>query len=287
MPNLVNAFLDTFHRLDGRSVLDILLIAGAIYWLLLWLRGTSAMSLLRGVAIVAAAGAALGGLFNLTVVNWLLRNSLTALLVAIPIIFQPEIRRALEQVGRTGIHSWRGRAPAAGVNQVIATAARELAAIRHGALIVIEAETGLEDYVATGVRVDALPSVPLLLSIFYVNSAMHDGAVVIREGRVAAASCTLPLGEHSGEGHLGTRHRAAIGISERTDALAVVVSEETGEISLAANGRLLRPLDAGRLAALLDGLGEPAALNLVPAPVRIDTIAPRDEVPGDTAALPL
>ncbi|HVC31752.1 MAG TPA: hypothetical protein VND24_11235, partial [Steroidobacteraceae bacterium] len=124
MPNLLHALLDTFRRLDGSSILDILLITAAIYWLLLWLRGTSAMSLLRGVAIVAAVGAALGGLFNLTVVNWLLRNSLTALLVAIPIIFQPEIRRALERVGRTGIHTWRGRAPAAGTNQVISVAAR-------------------------------------------------------------------------------------------------------------------------------------------------------------------
>ena len=285
MPNLLHALLDTFRRLDGSSILDILLITAAIYWLLLWLRGTSAMSLLRGVAIVAAVGAALGGLFNLTVVNWLLRNSLTALLVAIPIIFQPEIRRALERVGRTGIHTWRGRAPAAGPNQVISVAARELAAARHGALIVLEAETGLEDYVASGVRIDALPSVPLLLSIFYVNSAMHDGAVIIREGRVAAASCTLPLGEHAGEGHLGTRHRAAIGISERTDALAVVVSEETGEISLASNGRLLRPLDAARLAALLDGLGELPALEPVVMPIRIDSALPRDESAGDAAAV--
>jgi diadenylate cyclase len=287
MPNLLQNLLDTFHRLDARSVLDILLIAGAIYWLLLWLRGTSAMSLLRGVAIVAAAGAALGGLFNLTVVNWLLRNSLTALLVAIPIIFQPEIRRALERVGRTGMHSWRGRTPAAGVNQIIATAARELAAIRHGALIVLEAETGLEDYVATGVRLDAALSVPLLLSIFYVNSSMHDGAVIIREGRVAAASCTLPLGEHAGEGHLGTRHRAGIGISERTDALAVVVSEETGEISLASNGRLLRPLDAGRLAALLDSLGDASIRTPDFAPIPIDRSVTREDAPGDAAVIRL
>lgn len=261
MADVIRAAGDTLHRLDARSLLDILLIAAVIYWLLLWLRGTSAMSLLRGVAIVAALGAALGGIFNLTVVNWLLRNSLTALLVAVPIIFQPEIRRALERVGRTGIRSWRVRSDASGVAHTVARAAAEMACIHHGALIVLEGETGLEDFVATGVRLDALPSVPLLLSIFYVNSAMHDGAVIIREGRIAAAGCTLPLGEPVGSGHLGTRHRAALGISERTDAAAVVVSEETGEISLALNGRLLRPLDAERLIALLTSESQETVAN--------------------------
>jgi diadenylate cyclase len=240
-------FADTFQRIGVRDILDIALIAAIICWLLVWLRGTSAMSLLRGVAIVAALALVLGNLFDLTVVNWLLRNSLTGLLIAIPIIFQPEIRRALERVGRTGIRSWRGRATEEGLDAVIATASGECARLHQGALIILEGETGLQEYAASGVRLDALPSVPLLLSIFYSNSPLHDGAVIIREGKIAAASCMLPLSESAVSYATGTRHRAALGISERTDALAVVVSEETGEISLGFNGRLSRLADPSLL----------------------------------------
>ena len=276
MPEILQSLADTFQRLGIRDVLDIALIAAIICWLLTWLRGTSAMSLLRGVVIVAGVGLLLGNLFDLTVVNWLLRNSLTALLVAIPIIFQPEIRRALERVGRTGIRTWRGRVSGEGLNTVVAAVAQECSRRGQGALIVLEGETGLEEYAASGVRLDAIPSAPLLLSIFFSNSPLHDGAVVIREGRVAAASCMLPLSE-SASYVVGTRHRAALGISERADALAVVVSEETGEISLAYNGQLTRPVDPptlfatlqmtreGRSAALDSGEGEPIAQA---APVR-------------------
>lgn len=255
MPEFFHSLVDTLRQLDAHGVLDILLIAAVIYWLLLWLRGTSAMSLLRGVAVVLAAGAALGSLFNLTVVNWLVRNSLTAFFVAIPIIFQPEIRRALERLGRAGLPSWRSRATPEGINLMIAAAADELSQARHGALIVLERGTALGDYAATGIRLDAVPSLPLLLSIFFVNSAMHDGAVIIREGRIAAASCTLPLAEPEKHIHVGTRHRAALGISEQTDALVVVVSEETGEISLVCDGRLSGPLLPAVLAERLNRLG--------------------------------
>jgi diadenylate cyclase len=253
VPELLRSSADTLQRFDLRAVLDITLIAAVVYWLLLWLRGTSAMSLLRGVAIVAAVCLALGNLFDLTVVNWLLRNSFTALLVAIPIIFQPELRRALERVGRTRMRTWRSRAPQEGLPTAITESARQCSDLRHGALVVLEGETGLQDYVDTGVRLDALPSAALIVAIFYANSPLHDGAVVIREGRIAAAHCTLPLAEVAEGTHLGTRHRAALGISERTDAIAVVVSEETGEISLASNGRLLRPLDPARLLGFLEG----------------------------------
>jgi uncharacterized protein (TIGR00159 family) len=246
LPDL-QPFIDTFHRIGVRDVLDIALIAAIICWLLVWLRGTSAMSLLRGVAIVAALAILLGNLFDLTVVNWLLRNSLTALLIAIPIIFQPEIRRALERVGRTGIRTWRGRVSDEGLNAVIATSSQECSGLHQGALIILEGETGLQEYAASGVRLDATPSVPLLLSIFYANSPLHDGAVIIREGRIAAASCMLPLSESTVSYAIGTRHRAALGISERSDALAVVVSEQTGEISIAVNGRLSRLSDPSLL----------------------------------------
>jgi diadenylate cyclase len=258
---ILRSSTDTLHRLDLRALLDITLIAAVIYWLLLWLRGTSAMSLLRGVAIVAAVCLALGNLFDLTVVNWLLRNSLTALLVAIPIIFQPELRRALERVGRAGMRTWRSRAPQEGLPTAVTESARQCSELRHGALVVLEGETGLQDYVATGVPLDAVPSAALLVAIFYANSPLHDGAVIVREGRIAAAHCTLPLAEAADGMHLGTRHRAALGISERTDAIAVVVSEETGEISLASNGRLLRPLDPARLLGFLEGESGSVALT--------------------------
>jgi diadenylate cyclase len=252
---------DILRRIDSRDALDILLVAGVIYWLLRWLRGTSAMSLLRGIAIVAAVWLVLGNLFNLTVVNWLLRNSLTALLIAMPIIFQPELRRALERVGRTGMRSWRGRGPEHGLNSAVVAVARQCSNLRFGALIVVERETGLEDYVDTGVRLEALPSVPLLMAIFFPGAPLHDGAVILREQRVAAAGCTLPLSEPDVALALGTRHRAALGISERTDAFAVVVSEETGEISLAANGKLLRRLSEDQLLLLLNGPSERAPSN--------------------------
>lgn len=274
MPELLQSLADTFQRLGVRDLLDIAIITAIICWLLVWLRGTSAMSLLRGAAIVAAVALLLGNLFDLTVVNWLLRNSLTALLVAIPIIFQPEIRRALERVGRTGIRTWRPRVSGEGLHSVVAAAAQECSRRGYGALIILEGETGLQDYAGSGVRLDALPSVPLLLSVFFSNSPLHDGAVVIREGRVAAASCMLPLSESVFSYVIGTRHRAALGISERADALAVVVSEETGEISLAFNGRLTRPVDPltlfGALQTAREGRAtQPETISDLPAHIAV------------------
>jgi diadenylate cyclase len=277
-------FAETFQRIGLRDLLDIALIAAIICWLLVWLRGTSAMSLLRGVAIVAALALVLGNLFDLTVVNWLLRNSLTGLLIAIPIIFQPEIRRALERVGRTGIRTWRGRPTDEGLNAVIATTAGECSRLHQGALIILEGETGLQEYAASGVRLDALPSVPLFLSIFYSNSPLHDGAVIIREGKIAAASCMLPLSESAVSYATGTRHRAALGISERTDALAVVVSEETGEVSIAFNGRLSRLPDPSLLLPELHLAREPRlATETAPA----ETTATVSDASGLTEAVAL
>lgn len=283
MLDLLRSLRDTFGQLDARNVLDILLITAVVYWLLLWLRGTSGMSLLRGLAIVAAAGALLGWLFNLTVVDWLLRNSLTALLVAVPIIFQPEIRRTLERVGRTGIHRWRGLATPEAVNELVADAALELSRTGHGALIVLEGETGLEDYVATGIRLDALPSLPLLLSIFSAHSAIHDGAIIIREGRIASASCTLPLAEVMTHLHLGTRHRAALGISERTDGTAIVVSEESGSISLATDGRLFGPFNRAELLATLNIRGQAGSARPALWRTRFERGVPLGEISGDGA----
>lgn len=250
-------FLDTFRssldQFTPASVVDILSIAVVIYLLLLLLKGTTAMSLLRGMIIVIIGALIMTETLNLTVLSWLFRNSFPALLIALPIIFQSEIRRFLERVGRTGRWPWPGRALYEGVVDCIAEASVEMAEKRIGAIIVVERETGLEDYIDTGVKVDAVCSTKLLMSIFYPNSPLHDGAAIVREDRVVAAGATLPLSERM-DGFHGTRHRAALGITERTDAVSVVVSEETGQISIAANGRVISNLDGPRLRGILRSL---------------------------------
>lgn len=254
MPESFRTFVDTLREIDARSALDILLIASLIYALLLVLRGTTAMSLLRGGAIIFVIAFVLANTFDLTVLNWLLRNSLTGLIIAVPIIFQPEIRRTLERVGRTRVPTLRGRPAVDAVIEGVVSGSRELARQRHGALMVIERETGLEEYISTGHRIDAAPSADLLAAIFYRNAPLHDGAVIIRGDRIVAAGCTLPLTDIRTDRHLGTRHRAGIGVTERTDAVSVIVSEETGETSLASNGRLVSHLDESSLRGLLAGL---------------------------------
>ncbi|HLC28815.1 MAG TPA: diadenylate cyclase CdaA [Dehalococcoidia bacterium] len=245
-----NAF-DTF---EPASIIDILSIAVLIYLALLLLKGTTAMSLLRGIVIVVVGAVIIVQLLELTVLGWLLDNAFPALLIAIPIIFQSEIRRFLERVGRTSRWPWPGRALYEGVVDTLADASLNLAEKRHGAIVVLERETGLEEYIDTGVKLNAECSSPLLLSIFYPNSALHDGAVIVREDRALAASCTLPLSDRLDAGFPGTRHRAALGVTERTDAIAVVVSEETGQISIAANGRMISNLDGPRLRGILRSL---------------------------------
>ncbi len=264
MEELLDTIGENLSRLDVRSVVDILLIAAFAYWVLLLLRGTTAMAVLRGIAIVLIGAFVLARVLDLRVLNFLLRNSLIGLLIAIPIVFQPELRRALERVGRTGRRAWMGRPSYDVVVDAVTDAAANLSRQRHGALIVLERETGLEDYIDTGVRVDAAPSAELLEGIFFPNSPLHDGAVILRENRVVAAGCTLPLAEDVGPGYMGgymgTRHRAALGITEDTDAVSVVVSEETGYISVASDGRMLHRLDEGRLwATLASILGRPSA----------------------------
>jgi diadenylate cyclase len=214
--------------------------------------------LLRGAAFLLIAAVVLARIFDLQVLNFIIRNSFIGVLIAVPIIFQPEIRRALERLGRTGLRAWLRRPRYQEAIDAVSSAVLNLARQRHGALIVLERETGLEDYIDTGIRVDAAPSPQLLEGIFYPNSPLHDGAVIVREDRVVAAGCTLPLSDNFWGGHLGTRHRAAVGITEGTDAVSVVVSEQTGQISVASNGRMIPRLDETRLRATLAGLtGQP------------------------------
>jgi diadenylate cyclase len=255
MPELMQASWAILSRFDLRSLLDILLVALIFYLLIILLKGTVAMTLLRGIAILVFFTLILSNLLHLTVLGWLLRTSLTAMLVAIPIIFQPELRRALERIGRTSLREAVGVPTVQSLIDILSRSCRRLAERKYGALIVLERETGLQEYVDTGIRLDATASTELLVSIFFPNSPLHDGAVIIRGNRILAASCVLPLSEHNPSyPSLGTRHRAAIGITERSDAITLVVSEETGEISLASNGRMIKGLDETRLRRLLSHL---------------------------------
>ena len=239
-------------QINLQTVLDIAAVTLIFYWFLTVVQGTRAVQLVRGIIILWLGLALLSTVFKLTTLTWLIRNSSLALLVAIPIIFQPELRRALEQLGRTG--TWlNGGGTSAKENleaviDEIATPASLLARQKHGALIVIERQTGLQDYADRGVLLDADVSRQLLMNIFYPNSPLHDGAVIIRGGRVLAAGTVLPLSDNvtGPSSQYGTRHRAGLGISEYWDALAIIVSEERGTISLAANGRLVSNLTADR-----------------------------------------
>lgn len=256
----------TLGRLDFRGVLDILIIACIFYWLLLLLRRTTAMALLRGIVIIFAVGFFLGNVLQLTMVGWLLRNSFTGLLVAIPILFQPELRRALESVGRTGgFKRWVQASSLDDAVDIVSRAAGILAERRYGAIMVLERETGLQEYMGTGVEIDAKASVDLLVNIFFPNSPLHDGAVILRGNRVLAAGCVLPLSDNiSTSRPWGTRHRAAIGITERTDATSIVVSEETGNISLCTNGRIVSRLEESRLRRVIGALYRAPQTRLIP-----------------------
>ena len=245
---------------NPRTIIDILVVSVIIYWLLWVAQGTRATQLIRGIVIFLVALLIIGSTLGLTTLNWLLSQIWPALIVAIPIIFQPEIRRALEQLGHSVslMPHFSPRTEDEGTERMVdevVRAAAQLARHRYGALIVIERETGLQDYAERGVPVDAYLTRQLLINIFYPNSPLHDAAVVVRGDRIIAASVVLPLTDNiSASGQLGTRHRAAIGITEQSDALGVVVSEETGQIAVAHNGRLIRNLDQDRLRRVLRSL---------------------------------
>ncbi len=245
-------FLNIFSRFGWQSALDVLLVALIFYALLRLFRGTQAVQLLRGILVIVLLIFLITSQVNLPAFGWLVRNSLPALLVAIPVIFQPELRRALERLGRAAPFLFpREEQRAAHLISELSEAVLSLSERRHGAIVVLEGETGLQDYVETGVKVDGQVTAQLLLSIFYPGTALHDGAVIVRADRIVAAACVLPLTEEP-LGGLGTRHRAAAGITEQSDALALVVSEETGIISIARRGGIARRLDEKRLQRVLE-----------------------------------
>jgi diadenylate cyclase len=214
----------------------------------------------RGILILLTLGFVLSNVFNLTMLQFLLRNSIPALIFAIPVLFQPEIRRALEQLGRAGSLIPRTTIISSNTRlaEIIARGAQQLAERRFGALLILERSTPLGEYASKGVAMDALISPELMLNIFWPNSPLHDGAVIIHGDRVIAAGVVLPLSQSPTNEHMGTRHRAGIGVTEISDAIAVVVSEETGSISLANAGRMVRNLGQARLQKVLSILDRSA-----------------------------
>jgi diadenylate cyclase len=252
-------------------VLDLALVTVIFFFVLNSVRGTQAVVLLRGMVLLLIVIAILTSLLPLPAFSWLLRTALPAILIAIPVIFAPEIRRALERLGRAG-NLFTPNAEQGEVERMVSaivTAATRLAEIRHGALIVIEREVLLDEYIETGVRLDGRVSPELLLQLFYVNTPLHDGAVIIRQDRIVAAACVMPLSAsgtlaRSPERKMGLRHRASLGISEVSDSVAVVVSEETGAISVTHNGRMIRRLDQSRLRNILTAFYRPQTTRPIP-----------------------
>jgi uncharacterized protein (TIGR00159 family) len=243
---------------NPRALLDVLVVTLIIYWLLWVAQGTRALHVIRGIVILFALLLFLGWALELSTLNWLLNKIWPGLVIAIPVIFAAELRRAFEQLGHAG--SWlkwpfaanpEENSLDAAVDEIVRASA-QLSRLRYGALMVIERETGMQDYADNGVPVDGILSRQLLINIFFPNSPLHDAAVIIRDHRIVAASVVLPLTDNiSASSNLGTRHRAGIGVTEEADAIAVVVSEETGQMSVAHSGRLIRNLDQDRLRRVL------------------------------------
>jgi diadenylate cyclase len=258
--NLLINILLIFQRLDWLGVIDILLVTLIFFGVLYLVRDTQAMILLRGIILILVLVTLLTSLANLPAFSWLVRTTLPALVFAIPVIFAPEIRRALERIGRAGTF-FRATNKNASEEmqqtiQAVVSAAARLSARQHGALIILKRFDHLDQYVHSGVILQSDVTPEMLMQTFYPNTPLHDGAVIIAGKKIVAAACVMPLSAsgilaRSPERQMGLRHRAALGISEVTDAIAVVVSEETGAISIAHAGRIIRRLDVERLENIL------------------------------------
>jgi diadenylate cyclase len=253
--NEINQFLvqlgEVIRHIGLLEVVDVAVVTFILYQLLRLVRGTQGTQILVGLILIAVVGF-LSTTFNLILLSWLFKNATFFIIIAVIVMFQPELRRALDQLGRIG-HIGRplSRFSTRQYNEAISEsirAAERLSAKRTGALIAFEREVGLEDYAATGVKINGEISAEMLQSIFYPNSPLHDGAVIVRGNRVVAAGCLLPLPEEGTvRERLGTRHRAALGLSLASDALVLVVSEETGNISVVEEGKISRNLDPDSL----------------------------------------
>lgn len=248
-------YIARFAEAPVVHIIDIMLVTIVIFGVTLVFRGTRAVQLLRGFIVLSILFAVVSlTVVELTGFRWLIAVTLPALLVAIPVIFQPELRRALEQLGRAGYYfRFFRRNQDSRLIEAVANAGLRLSERRYGALIVIEQDTGLQEFIDTGIILNAEPSAELFLTIFNKHTELHDGAVIVRGERVMAAACVLPLSTRSlSDRQMGLRHRAALGISEVSDAVVVVVSEENGQLSIAHNGRIIRRQDPSRLNVILN-----------------------------------
>ncbi|MEP6987050.1 MAG: diadenylate cyclase CdaA, partial [Chloroflexota bacterium] len=243
-------------NLTWKALLDIFLVGLVFFGASFFFRGTQAIALLRGLLFLLVSLLVVSSVLDLQALRWLTQNLLVVMGLAIPVIFQPELRRALERLGRAGTLLNR-QAPEtlrAHVIEEISLAAEKLSERRHGALIVLQRQSSLEEYIKTGISLNSDVTSQLLLTVFWPKTELHDGAAIIDEnGRMASAASVLPLtaSRNLPDPKLGTRHRAALGISEVSDAICVVVSEETGRISITNAGRMIAKLDSKRLRTIL------------------------------------
>ncbi len=242
-------------NLRWTDIVEILILAYLIYHILLWIKNTRAWSLLKGLLVVGVF-VALAALFNMSTILWIVQHVTGLAVTAVVILLQPELRSAMEELGQTNILSSlfnldttktpEGRFSDNTISEIV-RACMHMSKVRTGALIVIEQKTPLQEYVRTGIDIDAQVTSQLLINIFEKNTPLHDGAVVIRKNRIVAATCYLPLSENRMDKNLGTRHRAGVGLSEVTDSLTIIISEETGDISLAYRGSLTQNVSADHL----------------------------------------
>lgn len=275
MPDLLSDILFLFQRLTWLSLVDLFLVGMIFYTILMLVRDTQAVVLLRGVILLIILLSLLTSLVELPAFSWLVGTALPALFFAIPVIFAPEIRRGLERLGRAGsgaVFLRQNKTSVLAMQQTIhavVTAAARLSARQHGALIIMQRSDNLDEYTRTGVRLNSDVTPELLLQIFYPNTPLHDGAVIIAGNRVIAGSCVMPLSasgilNRTPDRQMGLRHRAALGTSEATDAIAVVVSEETGSVSISHGGRMIRRLDSERLENILLAFYRPPEITSRP-----------------------
>jgi len=242
------------------DVVEIIIISFLVYKILVWFKKTRAWNLLKGI-IVVVMFVMLAAMFQMNTILWIVSKTINVMVIAIVIVFQPELRRALEQLGQksffTSLFSFESqknqeRFSERTANEIV-KACYEMAKVKTGALIVIEQNIVLGEYERTGIKLDSLVSSQLLINIFEHNTPLHDGAIIVRGERIVSATCYLPLSDNMGlSKELGTRHRAAVGISEVSDALTIVVSEETGNVSIAIGGELYRNVDAEYLRGKLN-----------------------------------
>ena len=261
----LSVYFDWFYlpKITIIDVLEIILLSIAIYYVMLWFKRTRAWTLFKGIIILAVVYG-LAYVFKMNTILWLFRNAISVGIIAVIILFQPELRRALEELGRRNflsdmiVNDKTGdkfvRVSDRTVRELV-DAAIEMGKVKTGALIVLENEVSLGEYESTGISVDAIVSRALVENIFEKNTPLHDGAVIVRNNRIVAATCYLPLTARTDlNKELGTRHRAAVGISEVSDSLTIVVSEENGSISVARDGHIERNLDSEGLRRQLEAL---------------------------------